>query len=235
MDLDTNRNYLLTKLKSRAIKISDFDYDRLTAPPLWQFIEYDAIERLRKLATSLKYASKPVEKLQEINHILTQRGFKKVTGGTNRVVYKHLEYDPVLFKIAFDGTGIRDSPREYQNQFYYKPFVSKIFEVSPCGVIEEVEKGIPVTSRQEFLSIANDVYDVIRNWFIGERVMDDIGTNYFMNWALREGLILRGLLQSNSPKAPYYGKHSGVNLFERVTLRVLRLGRAKAYIATAWL
>lgn len=187
MEISSNRNYILERMKARTMKVSEFNFERLTAPPLAIFFSPDDINQLRKLATSIKYSGKPRQKLQLIDNILKARGFRKVTGGTNRVIYKHLEFDDILIKVAIDATGITDNPREYQNQFYYKPFVPKVFEVTPCGTVGLFEKVIPITSRTEFMSVASDIYDVIRNWFTGDYVMDDIGTDYFLNWGIRKG------------------------------------------------
>ena len=65
------------------------------------------------------------------------------------------------------------------------------------------------------MSVAPDIYNVINEWFIGEYVLADIGTKFFMNWAVRIGLT-RGV---------YYGNIVDYYLFEM-------LGKAKAYIAT---
>ncbi|MCM1197191.1 MAG: hypothetical protein NC310_09025, partial [Roseburia sp.] len=92
-----------------------------------------------------------------------------------------------VIKVATDAVGIGDNPREYINQQYYKPFVTKVFEVSPCGTVGVFERVVPITSREEFLSVAPFVYDVILNWFVGEYVCDDIGTEFFLNWGIRNG------------------------------------------------
>lgn len=169
------------------MSISEFNFERLMAPPLASLIPPSDEYQLFKYSTSLRYSSKPLEKLKAIDYILKCRGFRKLTGGTNRVVYKFLENDDIVIKVATDNVGNSDNPREYQNQNIYKPFITKVFEVSPHGTVGLFERVVPITSREEFLSIASDVYDVISNWFVGEFVMDDIGSEYFMNWGIRRG------------------------------------------------
>lgn len=181
-----DRNYILNKMKSRTMTPDEFDYESLQAPPLYSLLTPDDIYQLNKLATSIRYAAKPLERMKKMDEILCARGFRKLTGGTNRVVYKFLEDDSFVLKVASDAVGIGDNPREFTNQFIFKPFVTKVFEVSPCGTIGLFERVLPITSREEFLSIASDVYDVLRNWFTGEYVMDDIGSEYFMNYGLRK-------------------------------------------------
>lgn len=182
-----DRNYILEKMKGRMMSAEEFDFERLQAPPLYSLLSYQDIEQLRKLATSIKYAGRPIERMQMIDKILVNRGFRKFTGGTNRAIYKFLENDQILIKVATDAVGIGDSPREFMNQQYYKPFVPKVFEVSPCGTVGLFERVVPITSREEFLSVAPYIYDIILNWFVGEYVCDDIGTEYFMNWGIRKG------------------------------------------------
>lgn len=180
-----DRNYILNKMKGRIMTPQEFNFDALQAPPLYSLLTPTDVGDLYKLATSIRYSGNPLLRLDRIDQILKMRGFRKFTGGTNRVVYKFLEDDSFLIKVASDAVGVGDNPREWINQHHYKPFVTKVFEVSPCGTVGLFERVKPITSREEFLTIASDVFDVIRNWFTGEYVMDDIGSEYFMNWGLR--------------------------------------------------
>lgn len=182
-----DRNYILNKMKGKIMTPQEFNFDALQGPPLYSLLTPTDVGDLNKLATSIRYSGNPMLRLDRIDQILRNRGFRKFTGGTNRVIYKFLEDDSFLIKVASDAVGIGDSPREWINQHHYKPFVPKVFEVSPCGTVGLSERVIPITSREEFLTIASDVYDVIRNWFTGEYVMDDIGSKYFMNWGIRKG------------------------------------------------
>ena len=68
-----------------------------------------------------------------------------------------------------------------------KPFVTKMFECSPCGTVATVERVEPITSRQEFLSVADDIFDLLNQQILGQYILEDIGTNYFMNYGLRKG------------------------------------------------
>lgn len=180
-----DRSYILSKMRGRMVTPEEFNFDALVGPPLYSLLTPTDIGDLNKLATSIKYAGNPEIRLEYIDQIMKRRGFRKFTGGTNRVIYKFLEDDSFLVKVASDAVGVGDTPREWINQQYYKPFVTKVFEISPCGTVGIFERCIPITSREMFLSVASDIYDVIRNWFIGEYVCDDIGSDYFLNWCLR--------------------------------------------------
>ena len=182
-----NRNYILDRLKSKTITIDEFNYDALQAPPILYFFNPTDIGDLHTIATSIRYSAKPHIRFQEIDRIMRMRGFVKFVSGTNRIAYRFPEDNSILAKVAIDNIGLGDNPRDFQNQFLFKPFVTKIFETTPCGTLALVERCQPITSREEFLSVASDIYEVLNNWFIGEYVLEDVGTNYFMNWSIRKG------------------------------------------------
>ena len=181
------RSNIIKRIKSKTTTIDMFNYDTLSAPPLLALLSYEDIEYFRRLATSIKYSAKIDFKYSEIDRIMKMRGFVKLGGGTNRVVYRHLEIDTIVVKIAIDNIGIKDNPREYENQFYLKPYVTKVFEVSPCGTVGLFERCDQITSREEFQSVAAEVFDLLSNWIIGKYIMEDIGTKYFMNYCIRPG------------------------------------------------
>lgn len=175
---------LYTKNKSPF----DFNFDALCAPPLLSLITTYDIMELNKIATSVKLAGKIDEKYKMIDRIMNNRGFIKLHAGTNRVVYRFLEDQSFVVKIAVDRVGLGDNPAEYKNQFLLKPFVTKVFEVSPCGTVALVERVDPIMSREEFLSVADDVFSLITKIFVGRYVLDDFGSHYFMNYGIRNGL-----------------------------------------------
>ena len=182
-----NRDYILDRLRSKRTTIDEFNYDRLTAPPIASMFTPQDIYELNQIAKSLRLSAKPQVKYQMIDQIMRRRGFEKFIGGTNRVSYRPLEDNRFLIKVAYDAIGLGDNPREFQNQFLFKPFVTKVFEITPCGTLGVFERVNPITSREEFLSIADDVFEVINTWFVGEYVLEDIGTKFFMNWGIRKG------------------------------------------------
>lgn len=178
---------LLNILYSKERSPMEFNFEQLMCPPIYSVLPPYAIEKLHNIATSLKMASKIDKKYEAVKEIMTQFDFRYYHAGTNRVIYKHLEITNMVAKIAIDRTGMQDNPLEYKNQFELKPFVSKTFDVSPEGVIAFSERVEPITSRMEFMSIADSVYDLLTNNIIGEFVLEDIGTKFFRNWGLRKG------------------------------------------------
>lgn len=173
-------------LYAKKISPLDFKWDTMVAPPLLSLITPQDIYALNQIARSNKLASKPEEKYKRIANILEPRGFKYLASGTNRVVYKYLENQNYCLKIAFDRVGLKDNPMEFQNQFKLKPFVTRLFEISPCGTVALVERVEPITRREEYLYIINDVFDMLVTKIIGKYVVDDIGTRFFQNIGLRK-------------------------------------------------
>mgnify|MGYP003300274846 FL=1 len=173
---DVIKRLLYPKCKSAI----EFKFDSLIVNPLLSYITVQDIAQLNKIATSLKYSSKPKEKYAMIDSIMTNRGFKKMASGTNRVTYRCLNDYRVVIKIAIDKVGLSDNGNEYRNQQLLKPFVTKCFEVSPCGTVGLFERVIPITSREEFVNISDDIFDLINN-LIGKYVLEDIGEKYYMN------------------------------------------------------
>lgn len=173
---------LYTPKKKSAL---EFNYDALWAPPIRFFLSQQDINELYKIATSLKYNDNIEKKYELIDAIMRPRGFKRGNCGTNRVVYNFLEDTSFCMKIALDRVGINDSPREYKNQEFFKPFCCKIFEVDPTGVIACVERVNPISSLEEFVSIADDVFNMMVTKIIGKYVVDDLGSEKFMNYGIR--------------------------------------------------
>lgn len=163
----------------------EFNYDALWAPPIKCLISQDDINQLYKIATSLRYNDDIEKKYELIDAVMRPRGFKRGNRGTNRVVYNFLEDRRFCFKIALDRVGIKDSPAEFRNQQFFKPFCCKIFEVDPTGVVACIERVNPISSLEEFASIADDVFNMMVTKIIGKYVVDDLGTEKFMNYGIR--------------------------------------------------
>lgn len=176
-------NLLYTEKRSPL----EFKFDMLTAPPLLSLLTYQDIYELNRIARSVKLVGKIDEKYKMIDNIMNHRGFVKLHAGTNRVVYRFIEDQRFVIKVAVDRVGLGDNPAEFQNQFLLKPFVTRVFEVSGCGTVALVERVDAIMSREEFLSVADDVFSLITKFFVGKYVLEDIGAWFFMNWGIRKG------------------------------------------------
>lgn len=163
------------------------EYDSMMVPHWSWYLSPMDVENLRYIATSKKFSGNMNKKYKMINDIMTARGFVRFNGGTNRVVYKYLEDQRILAKIAVDRVGMNDNPAEFMNQHLIKPYCAKMFHVTPCGTVGIVERVLPITSVQEFKLVADCVFDLLYYKIIGKYIIEDIGTKYFMNYGIRKG------------------------------------------------
>lgn len=176
---------ILEALYSKHKSPLEFNFDMLTAPPLLSLLSAYDIMELNRIARSIKLSGKIDEKYRLIDNIMNARGFVKLHAGTNRVVYRFLEDQRFVVKVAIDKVGLGDNPAEFNNQFLLKPFVTKVFEVSPCGTVGLFERVDAIMSREEFLSVADDIFNLITKVFVGKYVLEDFGSWYFMNYGVR--------------------------------------------------
>lgn len=178
---------IMDVLMTKDMDPLEFHFESLWIPPITCYLTPQDVEQLRQIATSVRLSSQIQKKYKMIDDIMVARGFKRFSAGTNRVVYRYLEDNRFLAKIAVDRVGMQDNPLEFQNQQFLQPFVSKMFHVSPCGTVGFAERVLPVKNKEEFRLIADDVFDIIINKILGLYVVEDIGTKYFMNWGIRPG------------------------------------------------
>lgn len=176
---------MLEKIQSRVITKPEFDYDTLFSRPLVSLLSQYDVDRLYNIATSVRYAGNAQKKFKAIDDIVHPRGFIKISAGTNRICYGHLEDPSICIKVAEDKTGIKDNPREFMNQLHLKPFCTKVFEVTPDGTVGLFERVRGIQSREEFLSVADQIFELI-DTITGKYILADFGTKYFMNYGFRE-------------------------------------------------
>ena len=180
-----SRVSLIEQLYIKKKSALEFNYDNLGAPPIRMLFTQEDINELYRIATSLKYNGNINKKYKLIDEVMNRRGFRKAHAGTNRVVYNFLEDTSFVAKVAVDRVGLKDTPAEFKNQQFLKPFCCKIFEVDPSGVIGFVERVNPITSIHEFLSVSDDIFNLITTKIIGKYVLDDIGASRYMNYGIR--------------------------------------------------
>ena len=164
----------------------EFHWDSLWAPPIMSLFLPEDINELVSIAKSVRYAGNIAKKYDMIDQVMKRRGFRRAHCGTNRVCYNFLESSAFVAKVAVDSVGMTDSPAEYMNQNYFKPFCCKIFEVHPTGVIAFIERVNPISSIEEFMSIKDDVFNLLLTKIIGKYVVDDLGATSYMNFGVRQ-------------------------------------------------
>lgn len=183
--------YLYTDINAnkakRQIEYFKCWFDNLTHNPINAYLRLEDIIALHMLFIDPQFRDKPKsEKFEISDTILGDRGFIPYHSGTNRIVYRH-HSEEFLLKIALDKVGIKDNRAEYINQYFLRPFVPRVFEVTPCGTVQMVEKVEPIQNRKEFYKVGGDVFDILHLYILGEFILEDIGTDFFMNWGVRRG------------------------------------------------
>lgn len=183
-----DRTTTLKEIYSKKRLIRNFDFDALYHAPLRNYITDTDVAGLHYLATSAKYGGMSKnDKIGLMKKILEPRGFKCNTTGTNRAVFRYEDDRSFIIKVAMDEIGCKDNPDEQFNQQILKPFVPKVFDVTPCGTVQMVEAVSPILNRYEFELIAAEIFDILQNFFLGRYVLEDIGTDFFKNWGIRDG------------------------------------------------
>lgn len=181
-----SRVSILEQLRAKRKSALDFHYEELWAPPIMTLFTPQDVQELYSIATSIRYNGNIDKKYELIDNVMVRRGFRRAHCGTNRVVYNFLESSAFVAKVAVDKVGMTDSPAEYKNQVYFQPFCCRIFEVDPTGVIAFVERVNPISSLEEFISIKDDVFNMMITKIIGKYVVDDLGTKTYMNFGIRQ-------------------------------------------------
>lgn len=175
-------------LMKGSTNVNNFNYDRLQeSVPLYQLFTEQDIYSLYKIATSIRYAGNKRKKLDEIAKIMKPKGFSRLAGGTNRVVYYHPDIPDMIWKIATDDTGLNDNPSEMYNQNFIKPYCCKVFSCHPSGVIASFERVERFVNYYEFECNRDCIFEIITKILIGKYVLEDFGIDYFMNWGIRVG------------------------------------------------
>lgn len=156
--------------------------------PISRYVRREDLYALYQLATNPKYSSSDMKVRFEVyDSIMNPLGFIRSFSGTNRVVYRHNADSTFLLKIGLDSVGINDNKLEYKNQFLLNPFVPRVYDISPDGVMIMIERVHPIMNRKEFEKQAPLTFNITDYWVSHGFVLEDIGTDYFMNWGVRDG------------------------------------------------
>ena len=181
-----SRASLIEKLYVKHKSAFEFDFDKLNCGvPMASVLSITDLGDLNYIATSAKYSGRARKKFKYMDDIMNRRGFRRKFAGTNRLIYDFLDYPTFIAKVGFDRIGSTDANREFINQQYIKPFCNKIFEVDYTGTTCFVEKVNPITSIYEFLSVADDIFNMLLTNIIGKYILDDIGVSKYMNYGIR--------------------------------------------------
>ena len=164
------------------------NFDRMTHPGLSSYLMKEDLLLLKELATNPKYAiTSNKEKLNVYDQILCPRGFKRTHSGTNRIVYSHVMDNSFILKVALDKIGVNDNKSEFYNQEVLKPFIPKVFDIADNGSVILMEKVYAILNKEEFVANSKAIFNLIVYLVGCGYIMEDIGTQFFMNWGIRSG------------------------------------------------
>lgn len=175
-------DFLTAKVKESR-KLPDNFFDYLVGPPVSAFFSPQDHAYLKQLVLQ----NRNDIKIKWINAVMKSKGFSRLSGGTNRMVYRFLDDPSFVLKIAIDRVGMNDNLAEFKNQQYLKPYVCKIFDTTSDGLMATIERVYPITSKEEFTEVQEEVFYLIVTKIIGKTVAEDIGKNYFRNYGIRPG------------------------------------------------
>lgn len=177
-------DFLTAKL-SQKVSLPDNFFDNLIGPPVRMFFTQQEHDYIKKLIMK----NRNDIKIKMLNTIMKSKGFSRLSGGTNRMVYRYLDDPSFVLKVAIDRVGMQDSLAEYRNQHRLKPYVCKIFDVTQDGLMATVERVYPISSKEEFEAVQEEIFYLIVTKIIGKYVAEDIGKSYFMNYGMKNALL----------------------------------------------
>ena len=182
------RTDVLSILYAKKKSIKQFDWNSLIAPPMLSILSAYDINLIESINRDPRLISETKKKKQYIDDILKPRGLVRFAAGTNRVVYKYLENQSILFKVAVSQPGMNDCNRELYNQQFLKPFCAKCFEASPGGSIGLFERVETINTYEQYLGVAEDHFNLLDHIFgSGKFIMEDVGSKFWRNIGIRTG------------------------------------------------
>lgn len=188
--VDKNLLYDIRGLQAYQAAVETFDRMEPSVR-LHDLITDREIKALYDICMDARLQCRIKEKFEEMKKVLTPLGFVRYINGTNRVCFTHIDYPDIILKVAIDKVGLRDSLSEYEVQKIFKPYVCKIYEVDPSGVVALIERVNPIKRHDQLALVADEMYDVLNRFFGASKfLMEDIGEKYFLNWGIRRGFGL---------------------------------------------
>lgn len=164
-----------------------FDWNQMIKPPIVNLLHPKSIDDMHSLVEDPKLMNDPVKKYKYMNDILRPMGFRPAASGTNRRAF-YCEYDPtIILKIGSDRVGRTDNISEFYSQAILKPFCTKIYDVLPTGVFQLCERAEPMKEEDFKKRWSKEIFDLIMNLLYRGYMLEDVGGNFYKNWAIRLG------------------------------------------------
>jgi len=186
--IDHGREDLLAKYLENLQVFTQLDHwASLKIPPMNTFFPYWVVDQLLQLSKDPALMNKPRERYQIMERdILNPYGFKILASGTNRRTF-YYDYDPtIVLKVGSDRVGRSDNISEYYTQEILKPLCAKAYEFATEGVCMLSERAEAMTQAQ-YKSYSRIIFNIIMLFFYKGFIMEDIGSIFYKNWAIRIG------------------------------------------------
>ena len=125
------------------------------------------------------------DKGQMIKELLTENNvpFSSLGSGTNRL---GLLIDGYAVKIALDEDGMIDNRREFKYTEVLQPYVVKVYEISPLGLVA-VTEYVTIFTYDDFRRYADDMRSILKD-ISTHFLMGDVGITgkNYVNWGYRD-------------------------------------------------
>ena len=149
-------------------------------------LQYFTAEILVKIQLITKTAgASNNDKGQMIKELLTENNvpFSSLGSGTNRL---GLLIDGYAVKIALDEDGMIDNRREFKYTEVLQPYVVKVYEISPLGLVA-VTEYVTIFTYDDFRRYADDMRSILKD-ISTHFLMGDVGITgkNYVNWGYRD-------------------------------------------------
>ena len=125
------------------------------------------------------------DKGQMIKNLLYEYNipFSSLGSGTNRL---GLLIDGYAIKIALDEDGMIDNRREFKYTEVLQPYVVKVYEISPLGLIAVCEY-VTIFTYDDFRKYADEMREILKD-ISTHFLMGDVGITgkNYVNWGYRD-------------------------------------------------
>lgn len=165
----------------------EFDWNSLTKPPLQAWLPQQAFSQLRQLISDVRIMNNPVLKFKYMEEILFPYRFRPYHSGTNRRTFYHLDDPTILIKIGSDRVGKSDNISEFYLQNLIRPHCAKIYDVTSDGIVQLHERAEPMSEHDYKHIYSGQIFDFIMSLMYKGYMLEDVGGNFFKNWAVRLG------------------------------------------------
>ena len=173
--------------KTERFSQFEFDWNSLSKPPLQAWLPVQAFTQLQQLISDVRIMNNPVLKFKYMNEILFPYRFRPYHSGTNRRTFYHIDDPTILIKIGSDRVGKSDNISEFYLQNLIKPHCAKIYDVTADGIVQLHERAEPMSEHDYKHIYSGQIFDFIMSLMYKGYMLEDVGGNFFKNWAVRLG------------------------------------------------